>query len=74
LPGKRRGAELCLLLDGRQLLGGGALLLLLPLLLNLPRGGSHKQAKSIGVAYRFSIVFSLLGLAYGFLSKVLDFG
>ncbi len=48
LPGKRRGAELCFLLDGRQLVGGGALLLLLLLLLNLSRGGSHKGAKSIG--------------------------
>jgi hypothetical protein len=42
---------------------GVAQLLRLLLLLNLSRRGSHKGAKSIGVAYRFSIVFSLLDLA-----------
>jgi hypothetical protein len=35
------------------------------------RGESHKEAKSIRLAYRFS-KFLLLDLAYGFFPKVLD--
>jgi hypothetical protein len=31
-------------------------------------GGSHKEAKSIGLVFRFSRDFSLLSQAYGFLS------